>query len=226
MARDNLSDAKVRSAKPGAKPYKLYDGGGLFLLVQPNGSRYWRLKYRIAAKEKLLAIGVYPDVSLSEARAKALGARGLIRDGVDPVVERRRHRAGQAASSAEIFQAIAEEWIASRADTWAPTYREAVHSALAANLYPHIGSLPIRSITVPILREALLCMERRGTLAALRKVRMWSSLVFRFAIATGRADSVTRLRPFAAPSRRISLETSLPRPRPRSPESWSPHSHV
>ena len=95
MARDNLSDAKVRSAKPGAKPYKLYDGGGLFLLV-PNGSRYWRLKYRIAAKEKLLAIGVYPDVSLSEARAKALGARGLIRDGVDPVVERRRHRAGQA----------------------------------------------------------------------------------------------------------------------------------
>src|SRR3954447_2770579 len=75
MARDNLSDAKVRSAKPGAKPYKLYDGGGLFLLVQPNGSRYWRLKYRIAAKEKLLAIGVSPDVSLSEARAKALGAR-------------------------------------------------------------------------------------------------------------------------------------------------------
>ena len=136
MARDNLSDAKVRSAKPGAKPYKLYDGGGLFLLVQPNGSRYWRLKYRIAAKEKLLAIGVYPDVSLSEARAKALGARGLIRDGADPVVERRRHRAGQAASSTEIFQAIAEEWIASRADTWSPSYREAVHSALAANLYP------------------------------------------------------------------------------------------
>lgn len=189
MARDNLSDAKVRSAKPGAKPYKLYDGGGLFLLVQPNGSRYWRLKYRIAAKEKLLAIGVYPDVSLSEARAKALGARGLIRDGVDPVVERRRHRAGEAASSAEIFQAIAEEWIASRADTWSPSYREAVRSALAANLYPHVGALPIRSITVPILREALLYMEKRGTLAALRKVRMWASLVFRFGIATGRAET-------------------------------------
>src|SRR3954468_8655798 len=169
MPRDHLSDAKVRSAKPGAKSYKLYDGGGLFLLVQPNGSRYWRLKYRTAGKEKLFAIGVYPEVGLSEARFKALEAKGLIRDGADPVIERRRHRAGQAAASAEIFQAIAEEWIAARADTWAPTYREAVQSTLAANLYPHIGSLPIRSITVPILREALLCMERRGTLAVLRK---------------------------------------------------------
>jgi hypothetical protein len=108
MPRDHLSDAKVRSAKPAAKPYKLFDGGGLFLLVQPNGSRYWRLKYRTCGKEKLFAIGVYPEVSLSEARAKALEAKSLVRDGADPVVERRRHRAGQAASSAETFQAIAE----------------------------------------------------------------------------------------------------------------------
>src|SRR5689334_4586870 len=120
MPRDHLSDAKVRSAKPGAKPYKLYDGGGLFLLVQPNGSRYWRLKYRTAGKEKLFAIGVYPEIGLSEARSKALEAKGLIRDGADPVFERRRHRAGQAVASTEIFQAIAEEWIAARADTWAP----------------------------------------------------------------------------------------------------------
>src|SRR3954451_18960176 len=189
MARDRLTDFKVRQAKPGPKAYKLYDGGGLFLHVQPNGSRYWRLKYRTAGKEKLFAIGVYPEIGLSEARAKALEAKGLIRDGADPVVERRRHRAGQAAASAEIFQAIAEEWIAARGDTWGPTYREAVHSALAANLYPHIGALPIRSITVPILREALLYMEKRGTLAVLRKVRMWASLVFRYAIATGRSES-------------------------------------
>src|SRR4051812_28908811 len=189
MARDRLTDFKVRQAKPGPKAYKLYDGGGLFRHVQPNGSRYWRLKYRTAGKEKLFAVGVYPEVGLSEVRAKALEAKGLIRDGADPVVERRRHRASQATTSAETFQAIAEEWIASRADIWAATYREAVHSALAANLYPHIGTLPIRSITVPTLREALLYMERRGTLAVLRKVRMWASLVFRFAIATGRAES-------------------------------------
>ena len=151
MPRDHLSDAKVRSAKPGPKAYKLYDGGGLFLLVQPNGSRYWRLKYRTAGKEKLFAVGVYPEVGLSEARAKALEAKGLIRDGADPVVERRRHRASQATTSAETFQAIAEEWIASRADIWAATYREATHSALAANLYPHIGALPIPAAVIPAL---------------------------------------------------------------------------
>ena len=185
MARDHLSDAKIRRAKPGARPHKLYDGGGLFLLIHPNGSRYWRLKYRVAGKEKLFAIGVYPEVSLADARAKAIDARRVIREGGDPVAERRRHRAG---SSAPTFKTMAEEWIASRENQWSLTYREAVQSALAANLYPQIGGLPVRSITVPVLREALLLMERRGALAALRKVRMWASMVFRYAIATGRAE--------------------------------------
>jgi integrase len=186
MARDHLSDAKIRRAKPGARPHKLYDGGGLFLLLHPNGSRYWRLKYRVAGKEKLFAIGVYPEVSLADARAKAINARRVIREGGDPVAERRRQRAND---SAPTFKAMAQEWIASRENKWSPTYREAVQSALAANLYPQIGGLPVRSITVPVLREALLLMERRGTLAALRKVRMWASMVFRYAIATGRAES-------------------------------------
>jgi integrase len=189
MARDRLSDAKVRSAKPAAQPYKLYDGGGLFLLVHPNGSRYWRFKYRFGDKEKLFAIGVYPDVTLSEARAKALDARRIVSEGADPVIERRRHRANSATSAAETFQAMAEEWMASRTDVWSPSYREAVQSALAANLYAQLGQLPIRSISVPVLREALLLMERRGALVALRKVRMWASMVFRYAIATGRAEN-------------------------------------
>jgi hypothetical protein len=162
MARDRLSDAKVRSAKPAAQPYKLYDGGGLFLLVHPNGSRYWRFKYRFGDKEKLFAIGVYPDVTLSEARAKALDARRIVSEGADPVIERRRHRANSATSAAETFQAMAEEWMASRTDVWSPSYREAVQSALAANLYAQLGQLPIRSISVPVLREALLLMERRA----------------------------------------------------------------
>jgi hypothetical protein len=94
MAKDILSDAKLRSVKPASKPYKLYDGGGLFLLVQPNGSRYWRLKYRTAGKERLFAVGVYPEVGLADARERALDARRLIREGSDPVVERRRQRLG------------------------------------------------------------------------------------------------------------------------------------
>jgi integrase len=188
MAKDILSDAKLRSVKPASKPYKLYDGGGLFLLVQPNGSRYWRLKYRTAGKERLFAVGVYPEVGLADARERALDVRRLIREGSDPVVERRRQRLSTNAS-AETFKAIADEWIASRADSWSPSYVETVRSALAANLYPQIGGLPIRAINVPILRETLLLMEKRGALVALRKVRMWASLVFRFAIATGRAEN-------------------------------------
>jgi integrase len=186
MARDRLSDAKIRRAKPGTKPYKLYDGDGLFLLIHPNGSRYWRLKYRAAGKEKLFAIGVYPEVGLAEARAKTMDARRVIREGGDPVAERRRHRAD---SSVPTFKAMAEEWIATRENQWSPTYRDAVQSGLAANLYPQIGDLSVQVITVPVLREALLLMERRGALAALRKVRMWASMVFRYAIATGRAEN-------------------------------------
>jgi hypothetical protein len=136
MARDRLTDTKIRQAKPGLKPYKLADGAGLFLLAHPNGSKYWRLKYRLAGKEKLFAIGVYPEVSLGQAREKALEARRMIREGGDPVLERRRRRSDAGASSGT-FQTIAEEWIASRANEWAPTYREAVHSALGLHLCAH-----------------------------------------------------------------------------------------
>ena len=186
MARDLLSDAKVRNLKSGSRPRKVHDGGGLYLHVQPNGSRYWRLKFRLNGKERVFAIGLYPDVSLTSAREEALNARRLIKDGIDPVVDRRNTRAR---NSAETFQAIAEEWIASQSDKWSPTYVEAVKSALGANLYSQIGGLPVRTIDVPIMRNALLLMEKRGALAALRKVRMWASGVFRHAIATGRAES-------------------------------------
>jgi Arm DNA-binding domain len=104
MPRDRLSDTKIRQAKPGPRAYKLADGGGLFVLVHPNGSRYWRLKYRSNGKEKLFAIGVYPEISLAQARAKALEARQLIRDGADPVMERRRRRS-EAGSETATFQA-------------------------------------------------------------------------------------------------------------------------
>jgi len=186
MARDLLSELKVRQAKPRAKPYKLHDGGGLYLHVHPNGSKYWRKKFRHLGKERVLAIGVYPDVSLACARDEAVNARRLIKDGIDPVAERRRARGND---TAETFNVIAEEWIESRKNIWSPSYCDAVRSALATNLYPHIGSLPIRAITVPVMRDALLVMEKREVLSALRKVRMWASGVFRHAIATGRAEN-------------------------------------
>jgi integrase len=185
MPRDILSELKVRQAKGRDKPYKLHDGAGLYLHVQPNGGRYWRVKFRYQDKERIFAIGVYPDVGLSDARDEALKARRLIQEGNDPVAERKRLRN----ATAETFRTIAEEWIASKTGTWSPTYKESVETALTANLYPHIGNHPIRSITVPILRNALLIMENKEILAALRKVRMWAEHVFRYAIATGRSDN-------------------------------------
>ena len=109
------------------------------------------------------------------------------RDGGDPVAERRRAKA-EAAAATETFQGIAEEWIETRSGEWGPTYKEAIRSALNANLFSQIGGYPIRTITVPVMREALLVIERRGALSVLQKVRMWASQVFRFPMATGRAD--------------------------------------
>ena len=185
MARDLLTDIKIRQAKPRQKPYKLHDGAGLYLHIQTNGSKYWRLKFRHSGKERVFAIGVYPEVPLAAAREQAFKARRLIGDGLDPVAERRRARG----SSAETFQVIAEEWIESQSNIWSASYKEGVQSALAANLYPRIGGTPIKAITVPVMRDALLVMEKREVLAALRKVRMWASGVFRYAIATGRAEA-------------------------------------
>ena len=167
MPRHQLSELQVRRVKPPEKPRKMFDGGGLYLLIHPNGSRYWRLKYRHTGKERLLALGVYPEVSLADARERADDARRLVASGVDAVHDRRARRASSAAESAQTFRAIAEEWLATRAGVWSSSYGEGVRSALAFNLYPPIGSLPIRQITVPIMREALLPMEQRGTLVAL-----------------------------------------------------------
>ena len=188
MPLNLLSATKIHQAKRPQKPYKLHDGAGLYLHVQTNGSKYWRLKFRHQGKERVFAIGVYPEVGLAAARDEAVKARRLIRDGLDPVAERKTLRASNL-SSAETFQAIAEEWIESQTNRWSPKYKEGVQAALAGNLYPRIGGTPIKAITVPIMRDALLVMEKREVLYALRKVRMWASGVFRYAIATGRADA-------------------------------------
>jgi hypothetical protein len=185
MATNKLSDNKVRQAKPKAAPFKLTDGGGLFVLVKPNGAKSWRLKYRHAGKERLLTIGPYPDVSLADARTHAADARRLLRDGTDPVQYRKRCTA----EATDTFETIAEEWIASKANDWKPSYLETVRAALALNLYPYVGRLGIKAITVPLLRGELLRMQERGKLDTLRKVLMWASMVFRFAIGTGRAEN-------------------------------------
>lgn len=183
-----ISDARARNAKPKEKPYKVADEKGMFLLVHPNGSKYWRLKYRNAGKEKVLALGVYPEVTLAEAREKAGAARKLLREGGDPVLERRAARASAAASAATTFEGVAREWMESRGAKWSPSYAEKVRSVLETNLFPRIGDLPVDAITAPMLLAALRPIEARGALEVAMRARRWAGEVFRYAIATGRAS--------------------------------------
>jgi len=146
-----LTDAGARNAKPGPKARKLSDEKGLYPLVHPNGSKYWRLKYRIAGKEKVLALGVYPEVTLGHARELTADARQLVRQGRDPVAERQAAKASAATSAATTFEGVAREWMDSRGQKWSPSYSSMVESTLRRNLFPRIGRLPVAEITAPVL---------------------------------------------------------------------------
>ncbi len=138
-----LTDAKIRAAKPTDKAYKLTDGAGMFLLVHPNGSRYWRLRYRILGKEKTLALGVYPEVSLSEARTKRDEARKLISEGIDPCEQK---RAKKVVPDLQLsFEHIARRWHASNKQ-WAQSHSDKVLKSLETHVFPFIGNRDITTL--------------------------------------------------------------------------------
>ncbi|CAI1953313.1 Putative prophage CPS-53 integrase [Serratia fonticola] len=183
-----LTDIKVKTAKPMEKAYKLADGGGMYLLVKPNGSKYWRLKYRFAGKEKMLSIGVYPDVSLADAREKRKEARKTLASGGDPGEVKKAEKLSQKLSIANTFEAIAREWHQHKADRWSLRYREEIIDTFEKDIFPHIGKRPIAEIKPMELLETLRRMEKRGALEKMRKVRQRCGEVFRYAIVTGRAE--------------------------------------
>lgn len=186
---NSLSDTKLRRARPREKPYKLFDGRGLYLLVHPNGSRYWRLRYRLGGKEKLHAIGLYPDVSLAEARAAAADARKLVKAGRDPVTERRASRAREMLRSAATFEAVAGEWIDARREKWSPSYTAKISEVLRKDLFPRIGGVPVSDVTAPLLLAALQPIAARGAYEVAARARRWAGEILRFAVATGRAET-------------------------------------
>jgi hypothetical protein len=176
-----LTDIKVKTAKPMEKAYKLADGGGMYLLVKPNGSKYWRLKYRFAGKEKMLSIGVYPDVSLADAREKRKEARKTLASGGDPGEVKKAEKLSQKLSIANTFEAIAREWHQHKADRWSLRYREEIIDTFEKDIFPHIGKRPIAEIKPMELLETLRRMEKRGALEKMRKVRQRCGEVFRYA---------------------------------------------
>lgn len=183
-----LTDIKIRQTKAVNKPIKLADGNGLYIEVRPNGSKLWRYRYRIAGKENLYAVGEYPSVSLQDARKAREEARGLVRQGIHPSHARQFLVAGQVAENANTFEAVAREWLSRKEGQWTPYSLQQARSALEKNCFPKIGRLPIRSVTAAQLLEILQAMEARGALTYAMHVRQWCSAIFRYAVATLRAD--------------------------------------
>jgi integrase len=181
-----LTDAAIRNARPADKPRKLSDSGGLYVLVNPNGSRWWRLKYRSGGKEKGLSLGVYPEVGLKDARAKRDEMRRQLAAGIDPGRVRSAAKAAQTGSNS--FEAVAREWIAKFSPTWAPSHSSKVVRRLERDVFPWMGSRPIGDITAPELLTVLRRIESRGALETAHRALRNSGQVFRYAIATGRAE--------------------------------------
>ena len=179
-----LSEMKIRAARPRERAYKLFDERGLFMLVTPTGGRLWRFRYRLGGVEKLLTLGAYPDVPLKRAREKREDARKLVADGIDPNVKRRAEKSAHA----NTFEAIADEWLDLQRKTLAAETLEILGTRLKSFLYPYVGRRPITSISARELLAALRRIEARGTHETAHRVRSLAGRVFRYAVATGRAQ--------------------------------------
>jgi integrase len=181
-----LTDTRVRNAKPTAKSYKLSDGGGMYLLVTPDGGRYWRLDYRFAGKRSTLA-GVYPIMTLSAARTGRDEARRLLTQDIDPNAEKKARKRAAKVAGENTFEAIAREWIANQRHRLAARYCALLLARLEADVFPHIGSRPIAEIDAPELLDVLRRVEKRGVIETARRLRQICGQVFRYAIASSRA---------------------------------------
>ncbi len=183
----SLTDTRIRNAKPKPKLYKLSDGGGMYLLVSSDGGRYWRLDYRFAGKRRTLALGVYPTVPLSEARARREEARAALAKDIDPGVVKKVAQRAARLSGENTFEAVAREWIENQRGRLSPAYCDSLLARLEADIFPQIGSRPIADVDAPELLDALRKVEKRGAIETAKRLRQYCGQAFRYAIVTGRA---------------------------------------
>jgi len=183
-----LTDSKIRQAKPKDKPYRLADEKGLYLEVHPNASRYWRHKYRFNKKEKRMAYGVYPDVSLKEAREKRDNTRKLLAEGIDPSLAKKAQQVSQREAHANSFEVIAREWFSTKMQDKSKGHKDRAWRSLEKDLLPHIGMMPISGITPPMLLAVLRKIESRGAVETAHRAKQTAGQIFRFAVSTGRAE--------------------------------------
>lgn len=182
-----LTNTEVQNLKPKDDPYKVSDGGGMYVDVRPNGSKYWRLKYRFGGKEKLLALGVFPDVSLKEARRRRDDAKRLVDEGIDPGQQRKVEKLTAVLSAANTFEAIALEWQGQN-ENWAKITASKIKAAFEAYVFPYIGALPIADVTPAAVLAMVRRVEATGKHETAHRLRAWCSQVFRFGIQTQRCE--------------------------------------
>lgn len=157
-----LTDLQPRTAKPKDKPYKLTDGGGLYLLINTDGAKYWRMDYRYGEARKTLAFGKYPEVTLAEARERCLAARKLLDQGTDPSQEKKDRQREMSEANSNTFEKLAREWHTNRLPTWSPSTASDTIRRLEIDIFPQIGSIPIGVIKHPHMIAALRKSESRG----------------------------------------------------------------
>jgi integrase len=182
-----LSETKIRTAKPRDKTYKLFDMDGLYLLVTEKGGKWWRFKYRFEGKEKLLSFGTYPEISLADARQRRDAARKQIAHVIDPGALRKAQKQAETAET-ETFEVIAREWHTKFTPTWSTGHATKILNALKRDLFPWIGTRSIKELKAPELLTVLRRIESRGTLETTHRVRGLLGQIFRYSVATGRAE--------------------------------------
>ncbi len=183
-----LTDTAIKKAKPEAKQYKMSDGGGMYLLVHVNGGKYWQMSYRFGGKYKTLALGVYSDVTLADARTRRDEARKLLANGADPGAVKQAKKAASVALAENSFEIIAREWFAKHSPNWQENHSSKILARLVNDVFPWIGARTIGEITAPALLAVVRRIETRGALETAHRVLAICGQVFRYAVATGRAE--------------------------------------
>ncbi|MCP4473370.1 MAG: integrase arm-type DNA-binding domain-containing protein [Gammaproteobacteria bacterium] len=203
-----LNNVLIRNAKSdGKKTIKLFDGEGLFLQVTPNGKKGWRLKYRYTGKEKLLSLGVYPTVSLKQARDRKYELRQLLAEGIDPSGHRKAVKTTAREAEANSFEIIAREWFEKHREALTDKYAKQVMQRLESNLFPWLGNKPVSDLDAPTILSVLRKVEARGAIETAHRLLSLCSQILRYATATGRCprDVTTDLRGALAPAKKKHL---------------------
>lgn len=185
-----LSDTACKAAKGKEKPYKLADGAGLYLFVQPSGAKYWRMKYRYLGKEKVMALGIYPRVTLAEAREARERAKKLLASNppIDPMAQKEENKIAALLDRVNTFEAVAREWHENHKERWSEGYALKIMRCLENNIFPEIGNRPIAQITPPELLVCLRKIEKRKALDIASKTKQICGMVFRYGIQTGKCE--------------------------------------